>query len=110
MLRRDVTIRRTRSKSGLPKVPSAFGLSAPAQTTCGKFAGVSVSDPDILRQGAFCSLRVLQLRRFEHSQTGQFSRTIFWADFKELTAHSSDSQAVDKNRDDRPKAWRIIKE
>jgi hypothetical protein len=53
---------------------------------------------------------MLQLRTFVGEPESQRAGTIFPAFFSKLGSDSSDSQRVDKIRNDRPKAWGIIKE
>jgi hypothetical protein len=53
---------------------------------------------------------MLQVRRPGKGSKNNISSAIFYRDCKRLTVDSSDSQAVEKIRNDSPKVWGIIKE
>jgi hypothetical protein len=92
-----------------PEVPTAFGLLHCGRTVAGRIAGDSVSDPEIPREGAFCSPLMLHLRRFVDSQENKISDVYYWCFFNDLTTNSSDSQCGNKISDDTPGEVRIIK-
>jgi hypothetical protein len=93
-----------------PEVPMPPWLFRRATAPARRIGGISVCEPWIPRQSAFCSLSLLHLRRVLQGMGSDIYEGSLWLFFNRLNGHSSDSQAGNKFGDDTATAGRIIKE